>query len=111
MVENRARKLEDGPEGVVEGDRDDPPGIGAGHSLREGHAPVATVDEVPQLVLELVRRDGEVGRPALADRVIAEDENVAHAGVTRGEALPPPSRGRTRLRLPRESRSPGGCGT
>ena len=110
-VENGTRELENGPEGVVEGDGDEPPRVGAGHGLRESHAPVAALGEVLELAFEFARGDGEVGRPALADGVITEDENVAHAAVTREEALWPPSRGRTRLRPRRESLLPGACET
>ena len=84
--EDRKRELDHRAVGVVERDRQGFRRLCPGDRLVEGHPPVAPVREHRDVLLQVPRRDRQGGRPALADRVVAENEYVGHslAGLAPG---------------------------
>jgi hypothetical protein len=80
-LEDRRREGADRAVGVVERDDHGAPRRAPGDGVGEGRPAVAAPGEQRQLALERLGRDRELRVPRRADRVVAEDEDIAHTGA------------------------------
>src|SRR5262249_33125411 len=69
LAQNRAER-------IVEGDGEDLAASPLPQCGGQGQRPVAAPEQQPKLPFEPPWRDREIGRPALADPVVAEDQEV-----------------------------------